>query len=215
VELIQQVQSQIEGVYGVRVGQKAADYLIGGQELSELLQIGDGSDLPRELFLVNPSPQDDTLEIALYLNESLTSNLANNSPLKSLNSHNVSDFCTLIEGVSHFVYYLHKMGLEHNVSQLELELQAEIDKYILLCLFSQGGDLPRHRLMDLLFEDYYLHARLSPEQIERYETATSLARSFCYKLSKNFSRDDIRPLIARLRHFYFLPQDEKIREIMQ
>lgn len=215
MELVQQVQSQIEGIYGVCVGQKAADYLIAGHEVSEILQVNDRMALPRELFLVNPNPQDDTLEVALYLNESLTQNLANNPPFKSLNSNNVNDFCTLIEGVSHFVYYLHKMGLEHNVSQLELELQAEIDKYILLSLFSQSGTLSREKLMELLFEDYCLHDKLSSEQVERYETASDLARRFCYKISKSFAADDIRPLISRLRHFYSLPQDEKIRQIVQ
>lgn len=215
MELIQKVQSQIESVYGVEVGQSAADYLIDCREVSELLHVTDGQALPRELFLINPNPQDDTLEIALYLNESLTTNLASNSPFKSLNRNNIGDFCTLIEGVSHFVYYLHKMGLEHNVSQLELELQAEIDKYILLSLFSQAGGLPRQQLMEMLFEDYDLHHHLLPEQIERYETATDLARRFCHKLSRHFSDDDIQSVISQLRHFYSLPQEEKIHQIVQ
>lgn len=215
MDLVQRVQSRLENIYGVSVGESAADYLIGHEDVSELLQVAETHLLPRELFLVNPNPTEDTLEIALYLNETLTTNLANNSPFDSLNSGNINDFCTLIEGVSHFVCYLHKMALEHNVSQLELELQAEIDKYVLLGLFAESGGLPRERLMELLFEDYFLHEHLSAEQAQRYETATDLAKRFCYKISKEFSLHDITPLVAELRQFYSLSQDEKIRQIVQ
>lgn len=212
---MQTVQSRLEQIYGISVGESAADYLIEKNAVSELLKNAEVHNLPRELFLVNPNPVEDTLEIALYLNEALTANLANHSPLENLGSHNINDFCTLIEGVSHFVYYLHKMGLEHNVSQLELELQAEIDKFVLLGIFTESNGLSRQELMGLLFEDYYLHQHLTDEQVNRYESATGLAKQFCYKLSKNISRHDMTPLLAELRQFYSLPQDEKIRLIVQ
>ena len=213
MELIRHIQSHLETVYNIHTGEAAVDYLIGAGEVSELLQVKDVSGLPRELFLVNPNPQDDTLEIALFFHDTLKENLKLNSPLKNLNGENVSDFCTLIEGVSHFVYYLHKMGLEHNVSQLEMELQAEVDKFVLLSLFCQAQGQERTRLMELLFEDYCLHQELSSEQITRYETATEFAKKFCYRLTQNSANQEIKPFLDEARIFYSLPQEEKIRMI--
>ena len=42
--------------------------------------------------------------------------------------------CQLIEGVSHFVYVADRARRNLPATQLELELQAEIDKYVLLVL---------------------------------------------------------------------------------
>ena len=215
MKLIQNIQSHLEKIYDLQIGEKATDYLISLEEVEELLQVRANHDsplLPKELFLVNPNPQEDTLEVALFFDDRLTKNLANNSPFESLNSGNISDFCTLIEGVSHFVYYLHKMKLEHNVSQLELELQAEVDKYVLLSFFLRncGGEI-----LDLLFENYSLYENLNEEQAQRYDKATELARQFCYRLSQLSTTVDQGDLMQELRTFYGLPHMEKIQYILQ
>ena len=40
--------------------------------------------------------------------------------------------CQIIEGVSHFVYLADRASLGREATQLELELQAEVDKYVIL-----------------------------------------------------------------------------------
>ena len=42
----------------------------------------------------------------------------------------MEDYWTALEGVSHFVYFAWNAGYDKPVSILELEMQAEIDKYI-------------------------------------------------------------------------------------
>lgn len=214
MKLITNIQSHLEKIYDLKIGEEAADYLISLDEAAELLQVHKNTSFPKELFLVNPQPQDDTLEVALFFDEALTTNLANNSPFESLNSRNLSDFCALIEGVSHFVYYLHKMELKHNVSQLELELQAEIDKFVLLHFFLQGVHEKQYKILDLLFEDYNLHGHLNPEQVWRYDKATELARQFCYRLSQMFMTGNQQTVMRELRTFYNLPHTEKIQSIL-
>src|SRR6185436_5100246 len=61
--------------------------------------------------------------------------------------------CQLIEGVSHFVYVAERARRGLPATQLELELQAEIDKYVLLVLRRKTFDAGlARRLHARLFE---------------------------------------------------------------
>lgn len=215
MELIKNIQDKIQAIYGVAVSERADDYLIGREQVLELLPSDRASTiLPRELFLVNPTPENDTLEIALFFSDDLRANLHANDPMERLTGENISDFCTLIEGVSHFVYYLHKAGLEHEVTQLELELQAEIDKFVLLSFSVEAPAYDKRALLELLFEDYSLHAGMDAEAAKRYHTASQLARKYCYDLLNSLRASDPRDIIQQIRSFYPLRQEQKIQYIM-
>ena len=47
-----------------------------------------------------------------------------------LHDGNVADYWTALEGVSHFLYLAWNAGHDKPVSLLELEMQAEVDKYV-------------------------------------------------------------------------------------
>lgn len=214
MNLIKKVQSQIEKIYGIEIGESAENFLINVGELRELLPTSQHTVFPRELFLVTPNPKEDAVEVALYFDEQLHQNLVHHDPLERISPENISDFCTLIEGVSHFVYYLYKAAAGSAVTQLEMELQAEIDKFVLISLFLEA-DAERAQVLDMLFENYYLFENLSPEEIERYETATDLAKKYCYQLSKMLVGKTPIEMLRELRRFYPLSQQEKIRHITQ
>ncbi len=61
------------------------------------------------------------------------------SPLVRLNESNVADYWTALEGVSHFHYFAWNAGHDKPVTLLELELQAEIDKYVASYLLLQAA----------------------------------------------------------------------------
>lgn len=112
------------------------------------------------------------------------------------------------EGVSHFVYIANRARQELPSTQLELELQAEVDKFVLLVL----EQLPYDR-----GEAFEVHARLfervrflhdpGTELGDRYRTANDLAARFVRRLMS------YGPTIthATLRRFYRAGQAEKIR----
>ena len=58
-------------------------------------------------------------------------------PRSTLDEANFADFCLAVEGVSHFVYVALRAARERPVSPLELELQAEVDKFA-CCLLVAG-----------------------------------------------------------------------------
>lgn len=209
MNLVQHIQDRLHDLYNVDVEVNARDFLIGCKELSELLNCDQNTIMAKELFLVNPHPQDETVEVALYLQDAVCENLANNYPLKEINQHNLSDLCVLIEGVSHFVYYLYQSAQQNNVSQLELELQAEIDKFLLILQMTGADKSHALKVMNLLFEDYKLQEHLSAEQKLRYQDANQLARRYCYELTQNSSN-----WVEDVREFYSLSHQQKIHKIL-
>jgi len=116
----------------------------------------------------------------------------------------------LAEGVSHFVYVANRARQELPSTQLELELQAEVDKFVLLVLeqqpYDRGEALETH---SRLYERVrFLH---EPGTLlgERYRTANDLAARFARRLM-TFGPATSH---ATLRRFYRAGQAEKIRLI--
>ncbi|MFQ5791551.1 MAG: hypothetical protein ACE5JI_13855, partial [Acidobacteriota bacterium] len=115
-----------------------------------------------------------------------------------------------------FAYLLWNASREKSVTQLELELQGEVDKFITLALLlarQNRGLVPSH-LLDHLFSDYELREGLDPSRRERYRAANSLARSYCSTLVRRFlSRASLPELLTDLRHFYRLSLSGKVGHI--
>ena len=121
--------------------------------------------------------------------------------------------CQLIEGVSHFVYLAERARLDREATQLELEVQAEVDKYIVLAgsfvEFDRGrSETLRARLYDsVAFDD----AR-ETDKGERYRVANDVAHRYVRMLEREFvAQKRFREMHAELRRFYRMGQEEKLR----
>src|SRR5437016_1279437 len=84
--------------------------------------------LPREQLLLRE--MGDELEIGLFVDPQSLANLEQNDPRHGVGEHNIADLCLAIEGVSHFVFLSFRAGADIPLRGLELELQAEVDKYV-------------------------------------------------------------------------------------
>ncbi len=172
-----------------------------------------------QLILVEPDQGADTdLQIALYIDGNVLERLDRQSPFASLKSGNLADYCTAFEGVSHFHYVAWRCARGRPVSLLELEMQAEVDKYVgaLLLLTAQtGGQFPRTLHQDL-FERVSFAPGLDRESLERYQLANRHAARFCRFLDERFLRKRrvrIEAWLAALRRFYRSGHCEKIRQV--
>jgi hypothetical protein len=124
------------------------------------------------------------------------------------------ELCQIVEGVSHFLYLAERARRELPATQLELELQAEVDKYL---LFAHGGGGRAYhparaaRLQERLFDRVrYLHPAHT-ERGERYRMANDLAARFARWLEARFARHGRKEQMrAWLRRFYGAGQAEKI-----
>ena len=100
------------------------------------------------------------------------------------------------------------------MSLLELELQAEIDKFVsaMLLALGQGRQELLGRLHGWLFDEFCFHAELDEAQLERYKAANDYAARFCHSLRDRLI-DDEAGVLPELRRFYRLPITDKISHI--
>ncbi len=115
-------------------------------------------------------------------------------------------FCLVAEGVSHFVYLMYRAEREEPVSQLELELQGEVDKYATALLSGRGAGTLSLRSR-LLRERLFARARFvdapSTERGKRYRLAHRAASRFAARLEHEHVRHgDFEGLGRALRAFY-------------
>ncbi|MDX2052987.1 MAG: hypothetical protein SFV15_11380 [Polyangiaceae bacterium] len=113
----------------------------------------------------------------------------------------------LIEGVSHFVYIAERARMELPATQLELELQAEVDKFVYLGLGMTASPHERSTLRTRLYEEVrYLHPQ-GTELGDRYRMATAVAARFVARLDERLDKASVQ---RHLRRFYRAGQTEKL-----
>jgi hypothetical protein len=165
---------------------------------------------PREQLLLREI--DGELAMALFVDAAAIANLERHDPAARLDDRNFSDFCLAVEGVSHFVYVALAAAHQRPVSQLELELQAEVDKFV--CTFLVGGvvtDLRRRLYGDVRYAD-----DLDADERERYRTANQEAGRYAAALERRFmARAETAALLAEVRRFYRMDLPDKLGRIAQ
>jgi hypothetical protein len=173
--------------------------------------------LDEELLLAESA---DGAGVALYLDPEVLRRLEAADPHRALTEGNLADYCTALEGVSHFVYSTWGLERDMPVSLLELETQAEVDKYaitvFLLTAQQQAQSYPVH-VHARLFDRVSFDVRLEPDQYERYRTAHALAARYCRRLERRFvnrGRLKIEAMVRELRAFYRLRHAAKLRHAL-
>lgn len=128
-------------------------------------------------------------------------------------SADLDGICQIIEGVSHFVYVAERASRQRETTQLELELQAEVDKYVVLAAsIPEFDERASRRLREQLFDDVsYVHDDDS-ELGERYRVASQCARRFVSRIERDFvARARFGEMQRELRRFFHMGQGEKLR----
>ena len=212
-EIAGRVQKQLQSIYEIESGADVGEFLVTDPEVVSNLEAGQpGTRDIQEKLLVREGGEE--LGLALYIDPQVGERLTGADPTARLHGENLGDYLVLLEGVSHFVYLTWNAQRERPVTLLELELQAEVDKYV-SCLFrlslQDGGRVPR-RLKQVLFDDVSYDEQLDGEGLERYETANRVAMKYCAGLEERFLlRRRTREMIDDVRRFYRLPQEAKLR----
>ena len=138
--VLRRLQSLLGRLYDVSVDYDVYDFLVTDRrELADVAPANDRRAPDEELLLAETA---DGAGVALYIDPSVLMRLEQADPTGSLTEGNLADYCTALEGVSHFVYSTWRLVWDAPVSLLELETQAEVDKYAAtVCLVAdqQGG----------------------------------------------------------------------------
>jgi hypothetical protein len=215
--LVKTIQQQFQSIYQLPQDLSIEDFLINQKTLETAQE--ERCDListARHRGFMLLFTEGEELHVGIYLHNQLIDNLRKHNPLLGLHEKNIDDFCILIEEVSHFLYTTWKARHDIKITKLEIELQAEVDKFILCSLYRAQNPDPTYRLplIELLFEDYQLEKNLSEESQQRYHTASRLARHYCNFLDRHFINDKHIPqMIKEIRQFYRFSQTDKISHI--
>ncbi|KAA3626481.1 MAG: hypothetical protein DWQ09_16420 [Proteobacteria bacterium] len=211
---LQRLQQHLQQIYEVDVPHAVTDYLITDPILANCLAGRDNGCLRQEHLLVRQ--EDACLELSLYISQEIIERLVARNPTKVLDETNLADFCIALEGISHFVYLVWNATYDRSVSLFELELQAEIDKYITAVLLADHACDPvvhRH-LHRRLFKTVAFSHELDAEEQRRYRTANHYADRYCMHLQERFLRThQPEGMLRELRRYYRLPRLDKLRRI--
>jgi hypothetical protein len=175
------IQAQLSHYYGIDEAAQVDDFI-------------EPSSAPREALFIRERGGD--VEMSLCLP---------NSAVQAGSRPSFDELCQIIEGVSHFVYVAERARRELPATQLELELQAEVDKYIVFAHGLSSGLLPEaasappasrrrfepahaEQIRQKLFERVTYLAPVGTEPGDRYRMANQLAARFAGWLESSFAR---------------------------
>lgn len=208
--LLGKLETLLHELYALEVGYAVNDFLITDAALAGSLDSG-GRQVDEKLLIAEAGGEAD---VALYLERELLERLDRHDPLTCLDANNLADFWAALEGVSHFTYYAWNAARDKPVSLFELELQAEVDKFVTtgMLLREQTGREPSG-LHGWLFDSTTLAPALAGTERERYRRANRYAAKYCRRLLPGPAGADEAVRQRELRHFYRLSQTSKLAHI--
>src|SRR5690349_8062196 len=102
--LLRRMQSLLTRLYDAPVEHDAEDFLISDpQRLREVVGDQRGPLSDEQVFVVQ---EDGGVRIGLFIDGRVLDRLERRDPLNALDEGNLHDFCTALEGVSHFHYLI-------------------------------------------------------------------------------------------------------------
>lgn len=211
IHILSYLQASFEDLYALGSGLDVRDFLVDQEVRDEIP--GHVKGLPEQFFI---SQNEEGMELALFIEPSIIESLTEDDPRERLHVGNLENFWIAAEGVSHFIFLVWRAQRGRPVSHLELELQAEVDKFVRgwTLLVEQGASMDEAAaaLNRALFRRYELRDDLPEHQANMYHSASKAAERFCVQLGRDFSRrHNLDAMRRRVRDFYRLGLSEKMR----
>lgn len=204
--VVRTLQATLEALYDVQCPARVEHYLIDQPEMArDLDPLGHEVD---EKLLIHEGRAD--VAMCLYIAPQVVRKLEDHNPLVALSDANLGAFCSALEGVSHLTYAACNAAIDKPVTLLEMELQAEVDKFVVATLLLRRQiKKPQHfALMRRMFGRLQLCDTLGRRDVERYAHANDAAARFCGRVMRPHRRASQR--LADLRRFYRMPKLAKL-----
>lgn len=198
---IAQLQRDIEELYGLGQGLAIDQFLISSQELKEVAS--DSSRLAPQVLL---KEENGVVLFAVHVGDEILDRFE----AGEIEESDLSDFVSVAEEVSHFRYLTWSAANERSVSLLDVEVQGEIDKFLLAVRYFPEEEDLRERM----FERISFDEHLGGDDLDRYIEANRLGEKFCRQIEEAIGDGQIDPKwVARLRAFYRLATTRRLAEV--
>ncbi|MFQ5963748.1 MAG: hypothetical protein ACE5KZ_05635 [Candidatus Scalinduaceae bacterium] len=155
------------------------------------------------------------LRLSIYYPDGLIRILENNDPRKSIHDDNIDACASFVEELDHFLFIAQNFKMNRPFSLLELELQANVTKYLVLKYFIA---LQNKSIKLSNFDKEYIRYHLfykrkydieNVAERKRYEDA----RTFGMMYTKHIDRLSHEDRLRDLRQFCRMTCTSKIRHI--
>jgi len=196
---VRALQARLQAIY--RVEAPGVERFLMGRD--QACAAGHTPRAAEELLVLEEA---DGLSLGLFIEESVGEGAARGE---------LGPMAQAAEGVSHFVYLATRAERGRPVSLLELEVQAEVDKFALLLLPLSGRRGQRRRrsrgLRRRLYERIRYLDHLTDDELERYREANRLGAGYARWLEGRYVEEaDVEGLLRELRQSYRLGAGEKL-----
>jgi hypothetical protein len=209
---LRELQRMLLGLYAVEIGEDVCDYLVTDPAW---LAAGSGREHRRdaaEQLLIEEAG--DEISLALYLDAAALARVEALPPGAELDPAQREVFFLVLEGVSHFNYVAWNATRDKRVTLLELEMQAEIDKFVTACALPGAVTrTEREAVFAHLFAAPVFDPALGAIESSRYQFANHLAGRYCRSLSSRYPAHASGGMLRELRAFYRWPQPAKVSHI--
>jgi hypothetical protein len=216
---VRQIDRALKRLYNIETSLCAEEFLIfhfptvpqkqiASKELQGALYVRRGAE--------EPGSNELSIDLGIYLSEQVREVLENFPDWSSPWSlEQIKAFSVACEEVSHFHYLVFNLERKRPISEFEIELQGEIDKFLLMYFCESLADNAGLTKFEILFEQLFINYRLAgclnEIQKQRYLDASLYAKSFFQKMRKHLgSNGSVTEVLKRTRHFYQMDLASKI-----
>lgn len=208
------LQNLLARINDAPTSHRVTDFLIGDAKHCSALLGRDLAASEDEQVLIQETEVG--ADLSVYIDEEVTARLTSHNPLQRLCDANLADFCTAVEGISHFQYLVWCLEHVRQVSLLELELQAEVDKYAAATwlVLQQGGGRFHPGLHQRMFSQVGYLPSLQRDASQRYVEANRCAARFCRRNDERFlscRQPRVERWLSELRSLFRCGHHEKVR----
>ena len=97
-------QERLQSIYEINIEQSVHDFLITDRYLADNLSNKDKASQNDERLLI--MEHDDGMDLSLFISADVLKHLDDAHPIDLIQQGNYSEFCLMLEGVSHFLYLI-------------------------------------------------------------------------------------------------------------
>jgi hypothetical protein len=156
---------------------------------------------------------DRRLKACIYFPDSLIRRLENHPPQRGLGESNVDAFSVFVEEIDHFLLLAERARLGRPLSLFEMELQANVSKYLVLSRFLAGSGRALHPLRRIWLRHHLFEKSAFREDDEKLSLRYRDARRWSVKYLDRLARRGPAEKVESLRRFHDAGAREKLRLI--
>ena len=203
--LIKELQRKIEKTYALNTGiTNIEQYIIGDKGYEEFyakekIRMVVNSHSGAKVLIRDAG---ETLKVSIYYPDELIRELESNDPRLSLHDGNVDLCASFVEELDHFLFIAQNYKQNRPFSLLELELQANVTKYLVLKYFIV---LQNKSIKLSKFDKEYIRYHLFYKR--KYDIEDTSER-------KRYE-DAVKFGMMYTKHIDLLPQEDRLRDLRQ